>query len=230
MPCKQRPLPNTNGGCRYSSPLTPHASSESSPSRSLSFLRLLSLLLSSTQDPSLPVVYVDCLRSSLKALVSHPMLLTTLSTHTASATATDQHTIANSEETLGGPGGSVRGCTAEGQISPFPPKPPAGPGGHQRASGANPPRGRPRGGDQRAHGDFRAPSPAHHNKHHNQPLGSSLTRGLTPLNRRRGPTKGAEKLRHRAASSRLLLLGEGHGDGAATPRHGFLTAPPRGNT
>ena len=47
---------------------------------------------------------------------------------------------------------------------------------------------------------------------------------------RRGPTKGAEKLRHRAASSRLLLLGEGHGDGAATPRHGFLTAPPRGNT
>eukprot|EP01043_Picozoa_sp_COSAG02_P123284 COSAG02_NODE_60243_length_272_cov_0.549133_1_plen_70_part_10 len=30
----------------------------------------------------------------------------------ASATATDQHTFANSEETWGGRGGSLRGCTA----------------------------------------------------------------------------------------------------------------------
>eukprot|EP01043_Picozoa_sp_COSAG02_P069009 COSAG02_NODE_11663_length_1677_cov_2.332700_1_plen_147_part_00 len=108
LPCKRRPLPNTNGGCRYTSPLTPYASSESSPSRSLSSLRLL-LFSSSTQDPSLPVVCVNCLRSSLKALLGP---IPCYPPHKHSHRQRHSHRSAHDckfRKTVGGPGGELAG-------------------------------------------------------------------------------------------------------------------------
>ena len=95
----------------------------------------------------------------------------------------------------------------EGQISPFPPEPPAGPGGHQRASGANPPRGRRRGGDQRAHGDFSRSEPC------------------TP---QQTPQSALGLFPHKGAHASQSPAGTDKGSGeAAPPRCFFAASSPR---